>query len=188
MMQYAILFYEFFKVGLFSIGGGLATLPFLYALADKYPWFTTKMVGDMIAISESTPGPIGINMATYAGFQNSGVLGAFIATVALVFPSVVIIIIISKFLTKFRESEYVNKLFSTIRPTVTGMIGAAGFGVIVQSLFNYSSYTQSGNIIDIFKYKEIILFGIMLFLTNRYKKHPIFYIASAAVIGIIFKF
>ena len=96
MMDILILIFEFFKIGLFSVGGGLATLPFLYRLADKYPWFSMSQIPDMIAISESTPGPLGVNMATYTGFQHSGVIGSICATVGLIFPSVVIIIIISK--------------------------------------------------------------------------------------------
>ena len=108
MTEIIILFAEFFKTGLFAIGGGLATLPFLYDMADKYDWFTKDMISDMIAISESTPGPMGINMATYTGFQNMGVLGSIIATVGLVMPSVIIIIWVSKFLEKFRENQYVD--------------------------------------------------------------------------------
>ena len=97
-MSLLILIFEFFKIGLFSIGGGLATLPFLYRLADKYPWFSAKQIPDMIAVSESTPGPLGINMATYTGFQHSGVIGSIAATFGLVLPSVIIIILISKVL------------------------------------------------------------------------------------------
>ena len=98
-----ILYFEFFKVGLFAIGGGLATLPFLYDLADKYPWITDTMIGDMIAISESTPGAMGINMATYVGFQNCGVIGGITTTLGLISPSIIVIIIIANALTKFKE-------------------------------------------------------------------------------------
>ena len=97
-MQLLILFLEFFKIGLFSVGGGLATLPFLYDLADKYPWLSASQIPDMIAISESTPGPLGVNMATYAGFHCAGPLGSVIATAGLVTPSVIVIIIVYKFL------------------------------------------------------------------------------------------
>ena len=93
-MIFLQLFWEFFKTGLFAVGGGLATLPFLYRLADKYPWFSAKQIPDMIAVSESTPGPLGINMATYTGFQHSGVIGSIAATFGLVLPSVIIIILI----------------------------------------------------------------------------------------------
>lgn len=183
-----LLFFEFFKIGLFSVGGGLATLPFLYRLADQYDWFTTQMVGDMIAISESTPGPLGINMATYTGFQHSGILGGMTATFALVLPSIVIIICISKALEKFRKNPHVEHAFSTIRPTVTGMIGAAGFGVILNSVFHLELFQQSGKWMDFFGWKELVLFILLLILTNKFQKHPIFYIAISAVAGILFRF
>ena len=112
-MSLLILIFEFFKIGLFSIGGGLATLPFLYRLADKYPWFSAKQIPDMIAVSESTPGPLGINMATYTGFQHSGVIGSIAATFGLVLPSVIIIILISKVLEKFRSNKYVECVLRT---------------------------------------------------------------------------
>ena len=111
-----LLFIEFFKIGLFSVGGGMATLPFLYRLADKYTWFSVNQIPDMIAISESTPGPLGVNMATYTGFQFGGALGSVCATLGLIFPSVVIIVIISKFLEKFRNNKYVEYAFYGLRP------------------------------------------------------------------------
>lgn len=186
--QLLLLFYEFFKIGLFSVGGGLATLPFLYDLADKYDWYTRAMVADMVAVSESTPGPLGVNMATYTGFQNVGILGGLVATVGLIFPSVVIIIIISNFLKKFRNNKYVEQIFVTIRPTVTGMIGAAGFGVIAHSLFRIEEFTKSKNFLNFLGVKECLLFVILFIATNKLKKHPIFYIVAAAVIGIVFQF
>ena len=118
MNIYILLFLEFFKTGLFSIGGGLATLPFLYDIADKYPWFDRAVLADMIAVSESTPGPIGINMATYVGYETGGILGGILATVALVLPSVIIIIIIAKFLNKFNENKIVKSAFYGLRPAV----------------------------------------------------------------------
>ena len=92
-MMYLLLFFEFFKIGLFAVGGGLATIPFLYALSDKYHWFSSAQLVDMIALSESTPGPLGINMATFAGFQTIGVLGGAISTFGLVLPALFVIII-----------------------------------------------------------------------------------------------
>ena len=104
-MLYLRLMIEFFKTGLFAIGGGLATLPFLYELSEKTGWFTTTDISNMIAISESTPGPIGINMSTYVGFHTAGLLGGIVTTLSLVLPSIIIIEIISKVLTKFKESK-----------------------------------------------------------------------------------
>lgn len=184
------LFIEFFKIGLFSIGGGLATLPFLYKLADKYAWFDYAKIADMVAISESTPGPLGVNMATYTGFQSSGVLGSIVATVGLVMPSVIIIIWVSKFLEKFRQNKHVDDVFYILRPAVTGLIAAAGFGVVVSAIFHpelLQGFTME-NIMAFVGLKEAILFIVMLFLTNKFKRHPIVYIASAGAIGILFAF
>ncbi|WP_337519336.1 chromate transporter, partial [Anaerotignum faecicola] len=169
-------------------GGGLATLPFLYRLADKYPWFSAKQIPDMIAVSESTPGPLGINMATYTGFQHSGVIGSIAATFGLVLPSVIIIILISKVLEKFRSNKYVEYAFYGLRPAVMGLIAAAGFGVLIGALFHsaaLSDLTLSnfGSYIGI---EECILFVVLLFATNKWKKHPIFYIVLSAIVGIVF--
>ena len=188
MMDILILVFEFFKIGLFSIGGGLATLPFLYRLADKYPWFSVHQIPDMIAISESTPGPLGVNMATYTGFQHSGVIGSICATAGLIFPSVVIIIIISRMLEKFRSNKYVNYAFYGLRPAVMGLIGAAGFGVLIGALFHSATFEELrlANISSQIGIEECILFAALLFATNKWKKHPIFYIVLSAVVGIVF--
>ena len=122
-MIYLILAYEFFKIGLFSIGGGMATLPFLMDLTNKYDWFTVSELTNMVAISESTPGPVGINMATYAGYNAAGVLGAVVATLALTAPAWIIIIVIAKFLENFSENTNVKAAFYGIRPAVAALIG-----------------------------------------------------------------
>lgn len=190
MTQWLLLFYEFFKIGLFSVGGGLATLPFLYKLADKYDWFNTGMIADMVAISESTPGPLGVNMATYTGFQFGTFLGGIVATIGLVFPSVVIIIFVSKFLQKFRNNTHVEDIFYLLRPAVTGLIGAAGFGVLLTALFHVNEITDLSmeNFLSFIGIKECILFLGMLIITNKFQKHPVAYIAVGAAIGIIFAF
>lgn len=186
MMAYVTLFFEFLKIGLFSVGGGLATLPFLYRLSDKYAWFTREMIGNMIAISESTPGPLGVNMATYTGFQNNGVLGSIVATVGLVFPSVVVIMLISKALEKFRNNKRVEQVFYALRPVVTGMIGAACFSVLVGGLFP-KGIGENG-ILASLGIKELLLFVIMLFATKKWQWHPLFYIIIGAVCGVVFQF
>ena len=135
-MIYLQLIWEFFKTGLFSVGGGLATLPFLKAISLKYPWFTPNDLLDMIAVSESTPGPIGINTATYAGFHAAGLGGSVIATCSLVFPSVVIIILISRALTRFRDSALVRDAFYGLRPASAGLIFGAMLEVFAASLFH----------------------------------------------------
>ena len=125
-MIYLQLFIEFFKTGLFAVGGGLATLPFLFNMAESTGWFTADTIMDMIAISESTPGPIGVNMATYAGFTTAGIFGTLSATIGLVCPSVIVIILIYKILEKFKGSSLVNNVFYGLRPAVAGLVACAG--------------------------------------------------------------
>ncbi|WP_317855407.1 chromate transporter [Chakrabartyella piscis] len=190
MTGFLTLFWEFFEIGLFSVGGGLATLPFLYRLAEKYPWFTTEAISDMIAISESTPGPMGVNMATYTGFQFGSVLGSITATFGLVLPSVIIIIWVSKFLEKFRKNKHVEEVFYTLRPAVTGLIASAGCSVLLTSLFHLDAVevVSLENISSWIGVKECILFVAMLILTKKKKIHPIAIIVIGAVIGIVFQF
>lgn len=186
MIVYLQLFFEFFKIGMFAIGGGLATLPFLNDLAGKYPWFNHSMLADMIAVSQSTPGPIGINMATYAGFEAAGVLGSIIATVSLVLPSFIIIIIIAHFLNKFRKSKAVNSVFYGLRPAVTGLIAVSGFEIVKIAILTWNKYIDTNNILNIFDYKALILFLVLLILSRKYKKHPIVYLLAGGISGIIF--
>ena len=105
------LFWEFFKTGLFATGGGMATLPFLYRMSETQGWFTPAQLADMVAVSESTPGPIGVNMATYVGFTTAGIPGAVIATIGLITPSIIVILIIARVLQKFRTNKYVDAAF-----------------------------------------------------------------------------
>lgn len=183
-MTYLLLFWEFFKTGLFAIGGGLATIPFLMDMAEKYPWFTAAELSNMIAVSESTPGPIGINMATYVGFTTCGPLGSVISTTALVLPSLVIIMIIAGFLNKFRENTLVKDTFYVIRPAVVGMLFVSLWSMVSPLLINLAGTTA----LEIFNIKELVLFGLLLFGILKFKKHPIVYIAIGAIVGIIFKF
>ena len=187
-MIYLRLFYEFFKAGLFAIGGGLATLPFLYDMAETTGWFTSQTVMDMIAISESTPGPIGVNMATYAGFTTAGVLGSLCATCGLVCPSVIIIIMVYKVLEKFKGSQLVQSAFYGLRPAVAGMIACAGLQAVYPSLIRLSGELNLTAILSGIQWKAILLFVALYFLIKKYKKHPIVYIAASAVIGIVFQF
>ncbi len=189
-MIYLMLFYEFFKTGLFAVGGGMATLPFLDAMALKTGWFTQAQLVDMIAISESTPGPIGVNMATYVGFTTAGLLGSIIATLGLIAPSIIIILIIAKFLSKFKDSHIVKSIFYSLRPTSTALIAAAGVPVIMLSLTNSDKFKASGSILDLFNWGAILLAIILFMLTNKVKAtkklHPVVFIAASAIIGIIF--
>ena len=187
-MIYLQLFWEFFKTGLFAVGGGLATLPFLYEIAANTGWFTQADVADMIAISESTPGAIGINMSTYAGFTTAGIPGGILATLGLALPSVIIILIIAKFLEKFRTNKLVEGAFYGLRPASIAMITVAGLNVAKVSLINLSAYEASGSLGDLFVWKAIVL-GVVIFIAQKKLKwHPVIFIALSAVVGIIFKF
>lgn len=177
------LMFEFFKIGLFAVGGGQATIPFLYDLVNRFDWFSAQELADMIAIGESTPGPIGINMATYAGFNSGGVLGGILATLALVFPSIVVIIAISKALDKFRNNVFVENVFAMIRPCVVGLIASSALTVFSLAILN----SEAQNIFEMIKVYEVILFVVILTLTFKWKKHPIVYLAIAMVVGIILK-
>lgn len=188
-MIYLILFLEFFKTGLFSVGGGLATLPFLSQMADKYPWLTHEMLVDMVAVSESTPGPLGINMATYAGYHAAGIPGALVATLSLVLPSVIIIMLIAKFLAKFDEKPLVQDTFAGLRPAVAGLIAAAGWSVMEVSLFHFENFSGLSTFWTVIDWKAWILFAAILVLTRlpKIKKlHPAAFIGLAAVAGIAF--
>ena len=184
MIVYAELIYEFFKIGLFSIGGGMATLPFLMDLTSRYDWYTAEELTNMVAISQSTPGPVGINMATYAGYNAAGIPGAVTATLALVAPALIIIIAIAKFLENFSENPTVKSAFYGIRPTVAALIGFA-----VWELLKITMVTVNGNT-DRIDYGGIILciltFGLMQ-LKHLKKLHPLVWILLGAVIGILFK-
>ena len=150
-MIYFQLFLEFFKTGLFAVGGGMATLPFLYDMADKTNWFTSAQLADMIAVSESTPGPIGVNMATYVGYTTAGVWGGLVATLALITPSIIIILIISYFLQSFRENKHVDAAFYGLRPASTGLIAGAGMTVVMITLIQLDLFKNIIPIIFILK-------------------------------------
>ena len=186
------LFWEFFKTGLFAVGGGMATLPFLYAISEKTGWYSSAQLADMIAVSESTPGPIGVNMATYVGFHLAGVAGSVVATVGLITPSVIIILLIARALQKFRENQYVDAAFYGLRPCSIGLIAAAGMLVVKITLFDFDAFGLSGNFVSLFRWKQIVLAAVLLILTRAVKQtkklHPIVFIALSAVVGIVFSF
>lgn len=190
-MIYLRLFWEFSKVGLFSIGGGLATLPFLYSLGAKTGWFGTADVANMLAVSESTPGPIGVNMATYVGYDCGGVLGGVVATLGLVTPSVIVIVLIAMALQAFRTNKYVDAAFYTLHPASTGLIAAAGWSVFALVLVNLDAYRASYQLADLLQWKNLILFAVIWVLTNLVKPlkklHPVVFLALAAVVGIVFR-
>lgn len=187
-MIFLRLFYEFFKTGLFAVGGGLATLPFLSDMAEATGWFTQAQLADMVAVSESTPGPIGVNMATYVGFTTAGVPGAITATLGLITPSIIVIMVIAVFLRSFRNNRYVSAAFYGLRPASSGLIAAAGISVCGIALLN----TGAGLGLALFNWKALALAAVLLVLTRYVKAtkklHPVVFILFSAVVGIVFKF
>ena len=196
MMLYLRLFWEFFKTGLFAVGGGMATIPFLYNMADATGWFTRNDVANMIAVGESTPGPIGVNKATYVGYDTGtnmavlpfAVLGAVVATIGLITPSIIIILIIASFLKSFRDNRYVDSAFYGLRPASTGLIAAAGLSVVVSNLF-FPEAMAEGFSLAVLNWKGWALAVVLWALTNKVKQtkklHPILFILASAVVGVL---
>ena len=183
------LFWEFFKTGLFAVGGGMATLPFLYDMSARTGWFTEAKLADMIAVSESTPGPIGINMATYVGFETAGVPGAVIATLGLVCPSIIIILLIARVLKQFRDSKTVDAVFYGLRPCSIALIAAAGLLVARITFLNMDALAGGFDLSNLFRWKEVLLAAVLLVMTRAVKPlkklHPIVFIAMSALVGIL---
>lgn len=171
-MTFVLLIVEFFKIGLLAIGGGLVTVPFLFDLAEKYDWFTKTELANMIAISESTPGPIGVNMATFAGYNAMGISGGIVATLSLVFPSVVIMILIAKMMNKYSCNLRVKDILSGIRPAVLAMILFAGL--------------ELGKIVVV-EVRDVLFLAVVLAMMRIWKKSPIYYLCLSAVLGILIK-
>ena len=199
-MTYLYLFWEFFKIGLFAVGGGMATLPFLQNIGETTGWYTYGDLMNMLAVSESTPGPIGINMATYVGFTAAGVPGAVVATVGEVTPSIIVILIVAAVLHSFRDNKYVNRAFYGLRPASTGLIGAACVSVILEVLTSVQLVAQQSGLVkapvlgggSLFNVPGLLLAAVLLVLTNYVPKvkglHPIVFIALSAAVGVIFGF
>ena len=183
-MTCLLLFWEFFKTGLFSVGGGLATLPFLYDMGERTGWFTSRHVADMLAISESTPGPIGVKMAVYTGFTTAGFWGSLCATFGLILPSILIILLIAVFLKTFRDNRWVQGAFYGLRPASTGLIAAAGLSVAIGALLNIERWSGMARIWEVPNWKALILAGAALAISRLWKKlHPVFLILFCAVAG-----
>ena len=181
------LCWEFFKTGLFAVGGGLATLPFLTRMGEVHPgWFSTEMLANMVAISESTPGPIGVNMATYVGYTVAGIPGAILATLSLVFPSLVVILLVARVLAAYKSNKYVLRAFDGLRPAVTGLIAAACFSVLKMAVLHAGAESFLASI----DWISVALLAVLFALTQwkKLKKvHPAAYIGVGALLGILFR-
>ena len=191
MSIYIQLFLEFFKAGLFAVGGDMATIPFLYDISDNTGWFTHAQLTDMIAISESTPGPIGVNMATYVGYTSAGIPGSVIATLGLITPSIIVILIIAGFYNAFKNNKYVQAAFYGLRPASSALIASAGLSVAVLVVLNQAKYAVTGSIMDLINVPNILLMLALYYFTAECKKtkglHAAAFIAASAVIGIVLK-
>ena len=200
MSVYLTLYWEFFKTGLFAVGGGMATLPFLKDIGESTGWYTYTDLMNMLAVSESTPGPIGINMATYVGYTVGGPLGALIATLGEITPSIIVILIVAAVLKSFRDNRYVNMAFYGLRPASTGLIGAACVGVALEVLTTLAVIAPESGVLNSFRIESggllkwhcLALAAVLLVLTNRVKRvkdlHPIVFIVFSAVVGMLFGF
>ena len=179
------MFWEFFKAGLFAVGGGLATLPFLYDISQRTGWFTAEDIANMIAISESTPGPLGVNMATYAGFQALGIPGGIYTTLSLTAPALIVISMVYAVLKKFKESDTMTRIFYGLRPASTALIAAAGLGVAKISLLNLPLFSSTGSFMSLIRWPSLILAVIIYLGLMKFRWHPVIYIAISAVAGVV---
>jgi chromate transporter len=178
-MKLLFIFAAFCRIGLFAVGGGLATLPFLFEIADGSDWLTHEAVGNMLAVAQSLPGAIGVNLAAYTGFRYTGVSGGYLAALGLIFPSIVIICVIARMLQSFKESVVVKRLFSGFRPAAAGLLSAAAFSAISISLYNPAASVWH----ELIRRREAALFLVIFVLVFKFKKHPIIYIIAAGAAG-----
>ena len=168
-MIYLLLIYEFLKIGLFSFGGGYATIPFLYNISEVYGWFSVQELTQMIAIASITPGPVGINAATFAGLKSAGIIGSLLATISEMIPSFFIVIFVSKLINKFNENFFVKALLASLRPIGCALLTSVSIGLLKPHLFDI---------------KAMILLGFLILLSWKTKKDPLFYMLIAGVTGV----
>lgn len=180
-MGLLLVYFNFIKIGLFTIGGGLAALALLQDFVLSNGWLTINQFADMIAVSQSTPGPIGINMSTYIGFSQYGVLGGVIATLGMVTPSWIIIILIARFIGDFSSNRIVQSIFVGLRPVVLGIIFSAAWSIALLSIFN----NGADNLIDFINFKALIMFVCLVVFTRLVKLSPIFYVIIGGLVGIL---
>ena len=168
-----LLSLEFFKIGMFSFGGGYATIPFLYHIAQEYGWYTFDELTQMVAVASITPGPVGINVATYAGLKTAGVVGSLFATISEMIPSLILVLIVSKLLRKFSDNFYVKSIITTLKPISCALLTSVAIGLVKPSL---------GDL------KGMILLAVLLLMSWKSKKDPLFYIIIAALTGVAVSF
>jgi chromate transporter len=175
-----LLYAEFFKTGLFAVGGGLATLPFLFQMADRYGLLNRETVGNFLAVAQSSPGPVGVNMAAQTGFRYGGIAGACIAALGLVSPAILIINVIARMLRSFKESKTAVSVFAGLRPAACGLLAAAGLGVWKLALYKPDAAAWY----ELLRWKETLIFAALFLAIRKCKRHPAVYIAAGAILGI----
>lgn len=182
-MIYLELFLTFFKIGLFTFGGGYAMLPLIQKEVLANNWLTQEELVDFVAVSESTPGPFAVNISTYIGMQTGSVLGAVCATLGVILPSFIVILIIASFYSKFRKSKIFQAYMIGLKPGVVGLIGAAILSIALLVFF------PAGIAYNVFLspqfYFSLVVFAVMVFLAFK-KVHPIIIICLSALAGIAF--
>ena len=179
-MNLLIIYLEFFRIGVFSIGGGLATLPFLFDMADRYDWLTREMIGNFLAVGQSVPGIIGTNLAAQTGYQYAGLPGGVVSVLGLISPAIIIVSLIARVMQSFKENKIVISVFSTLRPAAAGLLAAACLASMQLALYNVNAEVWH----EILRYKECILFIVLFLLIYKLKGHPIIYVAAGAAAGI----
>lgn len=175
------MFWAFFQVGLFSIGGGYAAIPLIYdQVVNTYAWLNMNEFSDIITISQMTPGPIAINCATFVGIRIVGIWGAIIATVGCVLPSCAIVLILAILYKKYRDLKYVQGILDGLRPAVVGMIASAGFAIIMTALWKENTISFNINNID---YAAAALIAVCVLSLRKTKINPTFIMLGAGVFG-----
>ena len=168
-MIYLQLIFEYFKIGLFSFGGGYATIPFLYHLSEIYHWYSSKQLSDMIAVASITPGPVGVNVATYSGYTTGGILGAILATFALVLPSLIIVTIVARLLIKFKQNKFVQYAIYALKPAGCGLLAAVALNLFIENVTQPWAYS---------------LFTLLLVMSLKVKKDALIYLGLSALAGL----
>ena len=185
-MFYLKVFFEFFKVGLFTFGGGLASIPFFYDISDRLGWFSYEQIANAVAIGGSTPGAVGVNYCTYLGYMSAGPLGGLLGALGFVAPSIIVVLIICRFINQFRDNKYVNAAFYGLRAASVALIAAALLSVIKLALLNVDAFQSSGSILALFNIPNIILAVVVFFVLKKWNPHPVIALGACAVVGIIF--
>lgn len=187
MSEFLMMCLEFFKAGLFAIGGGVVTIPFMAEIGANHGWFDAEDVANMIAISDATPGPFGINMATFAGYKAFGIPGSIAAVFSMALPPFIIIILVAKFLDKFGETTVVKRAFKGLRPAVCVMVISAWITIAKVSIINADAMAGSFSPETLFRPLPMLFF-VAIFIGCRLAKkvHPVVWIALGALLGLLF--